>query len=391
MKLIIKKNKGWWSAFIVFLIIIQPDIFTQFRITALLFAVFDLLIFAIYFISLNKRKIPKSLFWWFVIRGYLLLIMVISGNVKDFDQWGRLTILVADVILIFEKYCYQNKSNDLISAISSVGALYLLINTITICIFPKGVFSSLFGEFYFLGTRVAFLKFVFPFVAIAYLQYIYYGSWRKFIIIVALSLYNILKFDVSTAIACMIVIVILLTFRKRLSKFVTLKFAIIVTGLLNIAFVFLNASNWFSWIIVNLLKRSVSLTNRTMIWGLALENIFDTKAGFIFGHGIVNNGSFISMYGVDWPPHNQLLGWLFEVGVIGTIALLVFLSSLDKKLDCTKDVYFIRTICFSILVSCISSSQLNSAGVYLCFIVLAYIKKMREEALSRSFNICRKD
>ena len=133
MVLKLRKSKiVWLQLFIAFILTIEPKLFTQYTITVLIYAVGNLAIFAAYFYKVCKDgKISKYLFAWICLRLYFLLIMIINGNLSDIDQWGYLTLMVCNYILIIE-WCVQNNYlKEMLTALSAVCLIFIFINAVS--------------------------------------------------------------------------------------------------------------------------------------------------------------------------------------------------------------------------------------------------------------------
>ena len=131
-----KSNVVWLQLFVSFIITIQPKLFTQYTGTVLLYAMGNIAIFAYYFLKMCRDgKMSKFLFAWISLRLYYLFVMVINGNVSDIDQWGYLTLMVCNYILITEWCIRNNYIKEMLTAISLVCFIFLVINAISLLVF----------------------------------------------------------------------------------------------------------------------------------------------------------------------------------------------------------------------------------------------------------------
>ena len=353
--------------FLLYFVILEPELFTQQKLLSLLFAGFQLLIFICFVFKINKLKIDHKYFFWIIICLYLLFIMLVNGNYKDIDKWARIMIIYADSMMVADYYISRGKCKNLIETVSNLGIVYFGINFILFSILPNGLNINGYN-YYFLGIRTDFLRYFFVFLIFSCLNFLYLKNKVQLILLLVLSVITFLKFSIATAITSILLLFLFYIFRNTLTKFLSLKWIVISTSVLSIAFIGFNASNFFSWFIVNILNKDVSLTNRMFIWVEAIRCIFDSRLGFIFGHGIVNSGSFVH-YGYYWPAHNQLLQWLFEYGVIGTVLIFVYFLYLDKMNQISSVNYVYYSILFVLLISGISSSPFSNP-IGLCTLTL---------------------
>lgn len=378
-------KKRLWSKIrisILFVFIIMPEILTQIRLVAYVFAGVQLLIFGYFGLRvIKKHKGTKEYLYWSGIAFYLLIVMLLNGNYGDIDKWGRLLILVLDTMMVLDYYVEKRQIRDALDALTFLGILYFAINSIMIIQTPQGFLISNGLPYFFLGLRTDFLKFFFPFVLIGGLNYIYFKRLWPIVVLSIFSIYNFLELDVSTSIISVIVLGLMLVFRKQFIRFLDVKRAIIVATALNIGFLFLNAASQFGWLIVDVLKKDFTLTNRMYIWNIAIQKILESRTGLIFGHGIVNGGAFVrfGLYGsgIYWPAHNQLLQWIFEYGLIGTCAIFAFLISLDRTHDKKPDSYYCHAVFLAMMITGISSDPFGNHIGYVCVCFLPLIDKIR--------------
>lgn len=357
-------------------ILIQPDFTTQFKPLFAVYALADILIFLYLFIPLTRKaKLSRTTMTWIFIRLYLLILMIVNSNLSDVDKWGRLTIIVLDYMLIFQREDYRGTIDRLIKCLSNLGVIYLLINVITVILFPTGIVSNYGGHWYFLGTRNSMVSYFFPFLAASGLVFFKTGKRKNLLFTAILVLGLTLYFKISTSIVILGLFIIIYVFRLPLKKYLKLLITIPASMVASIGFVLFNASNMFTFILVNILGKDSGLNSRSDIWAVAINKIVETPIGMIFGHGIVNSGDFIKLYGLNWPAHNQLVQWLFEIGIIGTLMTVLFLLSFDDSSATTKEHYFIRSMITAIAIGCISSNFFDISCIYILFLMLLYLGK----------------
>lgn len=374
----ISKEKA--KIFALFFVVLMPEICTQIKPLFYFFSLCAIWIFVKYlYFFVRNNTLPSHILLWLLSCSYLLIIMILNGNISDIDQWGKMTIYVSDLMLLLDYYCKKGKTKDLLSAVTMLGVIMLSINVVSFIIFPSGLIHTVGGDYYFLGTRNHLLKYSLAFLSASGLQYIYYKKKEGLTLIVLLSISQFIYFQISTAITCAVLLLGLFLLKNILKDKLNMKMVLIITTILSIAFVFFNAANFFSWFIINFLHKDVGLNSRSLIWAEAIRIIFSDKAKLFLGNGIYNNGNFISLYGLDWPAHNQLLEWLFEYGIVGTGLLYLFYSNLDKKIKWGNDYLLIIAICFTIFVASISSGPLSGAPGYMALCLLPHLNSFRKD------------
>lgn len=365
----------------LFFVVFMPELCTQIKPLFYLISLCAIWIFVNYFYYyVRNNSFPLHILLWLLVCSYLLIIMILNGNISDIDQWGKLTIFVSDLILLLDYYCKKGKTKDLLSAVTTLGIIMLSINVASMIVFPNGIIHTVGGNYYFLGTRNHLLKYFFAFISACGLQYIYYKKKTGLILTVVLSISQFIYFQISTAITCSVLLFGLFVIKNVLKEKLNMKSVLIISTILSVAFVFFNAANFFSWFIINFLHKDVGLNSRNLIWTEAIKIIFSNKVKLIFGNGIYNNGNFISLYGLYWPAHNQLLEWLFEYGILGTGLLYIFYLKLDKRIKWGNDYLLIIVVCFTIFVASISSGPLSGAPGYMALCLLPNLNSFRKDS-----------
>lgn len=104
-----------------------------------------------------------------------------------------------------------------------------------------------------------------------------------------------------------------------------------------ISVVVIRIQNIFSFFIVDILHKSLSLSGRTYIWDIALPSIFKNP---ILGHGtfvesnyfhvnfVMSNGNIMDAY---WSAHNTFIQIAFEFGIIPIIIMIIVIYFVGKK------------------------------------------------------------
>lgn len=361
-------------------VVFMPEIGTQLNPVLYAFALAEILLFGCLLGNSYKNKYDFRIEVLYTLSCvYLLCVMLLNGNftVGDITRWAKLYIIVMDFILLTKFVIKNGLQIEYLDAFTSLGVIYELINIICILMFPNGMLTRTNGDYFFLGTRVMFIRYFFLFIIPAGLNRIYYKKSKGFWFILLASIFSILKFNVSTAIVCMMILLFCYIFRHNLRYFMNIKIILPITTLLSIAFVSFNAANWFSYLIFTVLKKDLTLTYRTQIWEKALKMITETTNSLIFGHGIVNKGDFVLNLEKYWPAHNQLLQWLFEYGILGTLLVFVFLLYVGNTKDKKMDTYFVCSIALALFIGCITSAYFTNYIGYVCISFLYFIKYFR--------------
>lgn len=375
---------------IIFLILIEPKIFTQYKITAYLYALLNVVLFIFYLINIKRGKVsmPKPLIFWIIFRIYILLIMILNNTLGDIDQWGYLSLMVTNSFFTIDYAIKKQEFKLMVRGATITCILLLFLNMLSMFFFPNGIIPSLNiydngdGDFHFLGIKVSITTYVYPAMALGILNRVM-GEKKKFILILTLSIFNILYSNVSTGIVALIIIAISFLLFRFMKKNIKIIHSLIISLIANIFVVFLGAQRYFSNFIVNVLHKSVSLTGRVDIWNVAVEIIKNQNfLRLIFGNGIFNNGAFVYIGHTYWAAHNLWLQYLYQFGIVGMIIFIVFIISFGKNKSSNNTVFsvsncLISCICFAILVTTMTTTNLEYAHVYIPFILLYFCRTGR--------------
>ena len=377
--------------FIIIFPVFEPNICTQYTLTTYLYSGLNIVLFfalIFYTVVKNRLQISKIFFFWAVYRLYLLFIMICCNNMGDILQWGYQTVMVLNIILIFEVGRIHNCFDELLFAMAILGAFLLIANFITLLVFPRGIIRSTDkwdnpdNDFYILGIKTMTTTMIFPSFASAYIYNYRKKSVISFLlltVVIIASILNIIYKEISGAIIVMVILTGLLIARRIFNNInIKFKYFLLLAIIVTILVTFFNAQTIFSDLFINVFGKDASMSSRTEIWEgakeiLASENI----ERFLFGNGFTR--SFIYYNGKLWPPHNQLLSLLYTSGIFGTIYVYFFLVYLSKGKDHTSFIYkFLVCMCFSECVLLITQVYLEVAVTFIPFIMFYYLPENRK-------------
>lgn len=380
-----KINKNYMLYFIQVMFIIEPKIFTQYTIPTLIYSLANIIIFVVLLLKTNRYNgnVPKVFIFWIMLRVYLLMLMIINSNVNSLLQWGYLSLVVSNIILLINFATLKKEIKELLSAFTNVSIIYLIINLLSLLMFDNGIIPSnnIYdngdNDIYFLGIKVQYTFYIISTLATAGLEYILYNKKKKFIFAILLSIVLVLYANISTGIICFLFGVILTFVQKKFKLKFSMKKVILFGLFINIAVIFFDIQNLFSYFIVNILHKNVSLTNRTYIWDKAIEiiknqNILKT----LFGNGLINRGAFVPLGTDYWPAHNQLLQLIYDFGIFGTCAFYSWLVSMDLRKKMTKEKNFLLIICATTMLGTVTNTFFNNTPIYVPFIFLYFIERI---------------
>ena len=251
-------------------------------------------------------------------------------------------IRVVAICLMFE--VYNDKINLLIRAYSNFFFSAIFFNFITIVLtYPSGLFTRIGGSGeYFLGYRNAFVLFFIPALFFSLLDYYKRKKMNRILSIYGICLASFLIEKSSTGLVVLITFIFVFFVINSNFKIKNSNYTLKKNGInwifgayigMNIALLLSNAifnSKIFSYIVENVLGKTLTLTGRTNIWKVALLMISSNP---IRGYGIGNN---VNVSGTIWYGHNQIIELLLEGGMVALILFGVMIIYLIKKTKQTK-------------------------------------------------------
>lgn len=387
---------------IIFLLIpiFQPKLFTQISSLALLYSIFNIIVFAYlgYKVIGRGSKLPLPIIFWGIYRLYLLLVGIMNSNISGIMQWGYLTLMVANLMLIFEVYGMSNCEN-IIKYIAIITVVLIVINYLTLLIYPRGIIRSTFydveaGDYYLLGIKTQFTTMMFPALAASGLYALMMPAKGRNLLVVSVisCLATILNRSISTAIVGMLIFLIFIMLYKflniRYNEWICLSSCISV----QILIVFYRIQNLLEGFIVNVLHKDATMSSRVNIWDNAIKLLNrQSVVKTLFGNGMFKNEEFVP-YGIGfWQPHNQMLALLYPSGIIGTAIFMMLLYLLIKVSINTKEVQLLLMICMCVLILSVTEVYFDVATSYVPFVLTYYYQRFDPKGRkNRNYNIIRK-
>jgi len=380
-----KASKDKWIFIFLFLFNLQLTLLMFYQITRLLYVLAGLLTLVILLKPYISRTFgfPKIILFWVAVQGWSLLAMIFNGhvNVSDVTSWGGLLLSVLNFILLVHTAICRQKQEALLFAGGVVLLLYLTVNLLTLFIFPQGIMNLGFGNIWLLGIRTSFTTYAVAAIALGGLNFYFYKRKALFLALILVSLLNIFWVFIATAIMMLLIFIGLLFLRKFLLHKMSLKWIILIFVVLNIAIIFFDAQMLFSGFLESVLDRNVTLTGRTLIWEIVIEAMRNSSpVNLLLGFGNYGGQVWVSVWNVYMHPHNFLLFSVTRVGILGTIALMLFFASFDKgKKVRSKEAYFLLCLLASVFVGAVISTYLAEEYIFIPFVLLYYMEALRPQ------------
>lgn len=283
---------------------------------------------------LKSRKFSKLTIFWIFFGIWLLMTTAINGS--DVTDLLENLIGLIGMAVLFDTY--REDKLFLERTIYYFLSVLIVVNFATIVVFPAGLYATgLIGETkenWFLGFKNTQIIYLLPFLALAE---IHLRNKKNRIFTYAMYIISVLTILlIGSATSTIGVITFWMLCRiissNRHSIIFTNKNYFILAILLFILIPVMRLQETFSYIIIQLLHKSVDFTGRTFIWDRTIQYI---KAHPIVGWGYQSPEIRKIMYGANSivNAHNQMLEYLFEGGIVLLILYLCILYAIAHHID----------------------------------------------------------
>lgn len=325
-----------------------------------------------------------------ILYGILLLSTIINNqntlNALQLAIYGIWPFIVMSMVDNSDE-----KNQAFLEGIVIAFSVLTVINMVMILAYPEGIYttysSGTVTKYYLFGAKnqmVAPLMTAFVF----FLEY----SYRKYqrmtmrtIFLCGLCIIEIIIGGSGTGIL-MVASLIAMAFyhnRKRKGLNSTVTLAIVLT--ITVGFVVLRLQNLFDFIIVSLLHKSLTLSNRVFIWDTAIEIIKEHPyigtgvSGSLAGNVLLN----LSYLSRNTFSHNMYLDYLVMGGIGALVGFFMNLYVAKKQYDSLYTVsrYGKTYVWEGIIVYLIASIVEIYTGNYCLFMMMSYIASLQKHKL----------
>ncbi|MDO4282315.1 MAG: O-antigen ligase family protein [Clostridia bacterium] len=347
------------------------------EITNVILAIECLMLFFINICSKNKSKFFIMMilfsFWNYIISPLL------GGHTSESIYYLLESLGMISFIDIALKVNYKKS----ISGISSIFTFMVILNFLTLVLFPNGLIPmSKNGNVYLFGLRTGFSLVIIPSFLFNFIDDNINNNDKfslKTVICLILGLYSLISEWVVTGIIevfITLILYILFVLRKdkKLNKYIRIIFISIM--IINFSMTLIGDSFSIVSFIANLLNKDITLSGRTYIWECAVNKLNQNP---LLGYGLE---STVNIYGILKPAHNHWLHIGLMSGYIGMIILIIsfYFSCLKlKSQSMSKNNNLICVFIISILIGCITEIQLYFPFIYMIF-ELPYLLEYIDES-----------
>lgn len=331
-----------------------------------------------------------KLHYTYFLFGSFFLLIGISTYINGLELLPAVYYAAKNIcmIVLIDYYSKKQKLSEIISIIKKIMGVVILIN-LYFQIFDQDIFGYTISHNYanFLASDNFLGYYYISFILVVYLDS-YNSSKRKFrgevLFWSAICLISLLR---AWAATCLVVFVlfdaaILFDVKHIFSKIGPFK-SFLINMFISAMVIFFHIQNLFKWLIVDVLHKSMTLSNRVYVWEAALANIAKKP---IFGHGTAKGGrlsiNYVYLLNRTYFSHNVFLEVLIQGGVIALISLAVIYFAAGKEMKkCTDQQmkFIINLSVFSILLMQFSELSIYIPFANLPLILCFFCKQLQNE------------
>lgn len=324
----------------------KPDIIVSYPALNFLFTIWQLVSFAyIFTIYFQKPKISKLIVIFIIYYGILLLsTLKNNGNIL---KWITNFTLNLGIIMIIEKYININKKK-IFGILTIIFYVLTIGNTISFIVFPQGLAKTeyLNTAIYMLGidNRFAF-TYIPGLCIIGIYDLLKNGKITKITIIYFIITFGtLLYFWSAGALFAESLFIIYYIFIYKLNIKIKPKIYFYIAVISFVLLVFFRIQNVFAFLIVDILHKDLTLSDRTVIWDNAIEIIQQNK---LLGIGIRESNDMTNKISA-YHSHCDFLNILLQSGIIGLGVYWFLLYNSFARLNRFKNNKITQLISFSI-------------------------------------------
>lgn len=326
----------------------------------------------------------------------LVLLFYVVLFISTVVNHGAVYDCIKDILSFFSLYLsmkigLERNPKKYIKFMNAFLLVFTLINTLTTIIYyPNAMFLDNRNPIFFLGGDNTAVRLYIASVLFYVLNNYIKKQKLKLPII---PLINLLSFsfirDLGGGKACFLILLfstIYLVYGVKIPKKI-IKLTIIFNVILFLLLIVINKIDIFSYLIVNILNRNLTLTDRTIIWEITIDMI---KARPIFGYGMIDGMAFQALlpYILGVNAHNTYLMILFNGGIILFVIFILLFVMSSKKFDRVRHKRWMYIIPFALLTLMIRAQIEGWDVIWIILFLLMsyYYEKIENIIISPSKN-----
>lgn len=377
--------------FILTLPIFRPMSMNFFPVTTNIYFILSIITFAYVLLEIIKFKKKLSVVTDFIIIIEGIVFVSTIVNHGSLNNAFTSVISLIYIALLINWSVEKKQSESMIHSMMIHLELCTYINFATLILKPDGFFSrTILGygrtKEWFLGSDHYFVVWAIPAFLIAWIFKEYTGKkTRSYLLIIITAITQFISGSSTgiVGIAIFFIWMLLPLIRKLMTPFR----CVVVAAILFFSIVYLQSSDFLEPIIVGMLGKDMTFTNRLEIWDNAIKSII---ASPLMGHGMLYNEQVVDLLGMlrngfRWEGathcHCQFLQVGFKSGITGLalyVASIVFSFAKCKKSE-NRNLAQVATVCMFIFCIISITEVYEYAQMYMLFILPYYISEISEQ------------
>lgn len=323
-----------------------------------------------------KRGKTSYLFISFTM---LWLYFFLNNTVKNGFSMGEIIRILSYIIVaMLVEYYVDKQARMLICSLVFLYEFLVIVNFITILIFPEGMYETKFQwQNYFLGFRNSFILYFIPCMTFEIIWAKYTGQWWRATIMFIVCFVSAAFSGSATCLLITITYIVLFMagiYCYKIFNILVVTFSYIAVFLAVVIF----RLQTLLEPLFNALGRNITMTGRTIIWDYTIQKIIQNPlTGYGKQSAEYRMAQIPNVYGASHA-HNFFLEHLYCGGFIQLILLIVWLGLLYKNLwktRCLKYTHIVMIAVVTFLFILLVEPGWDS-GVYGFFMLAAYLKQI---------------
>ena len=321
--------------------------------------IFDLLILGfLTYVKFHRgeRFVVDRIFSLTLLYSFIVTIVTVVNGGSFFHS----IVYCAGLLLVyFWIFLFVRKITNL-SGVIVLFSSVMIIDILTKVTYPQGLFTSYTSEGVWMANENWFLGYknnYFPIIGFAFIVFQHENTAKKNKKISAFAFYTLCFLEIfyvsksATSLVAAMMIIIYLIF-KDMKIFQSNKIIIayfIINAVVLLAFVVFSGNNKLFLAIGSIFGKDYSVSARFILWRKAIEAF--TKSP-LFGMGL--SAGNVNHPLANWNSHNRYLWSLATVGIVGSLVLLLLVTTLARKIYRNygkKYNQFLGWILFTIMIT----------------------------------------
>ena len=344
----------------------------------------------IIFLVIIKKKIKKNFF--VIVLYFIVLLISTSINNGDMNNAISTAIQVLTFILVVD-YGLKYDTKIFLNAVDLLLYMLVIYNLYTIFMYPNGMYidSSGYLDNWFLGFKNVHILVILPAITFDFINSYYkYGKlkwWNYFFLII--SWISVIIVNSSTSIIGLTAVSAFIIFNKLFNKtrILNIKNYTVAYIISFFGIIILRVQNLISFIVVDILKKDLTFTNRVYIWDGVMRLISDKP---LLGYGVETSATRMTRIPeqLSLHAHNQILEIIYKSGFIGFTIFVYIVYLAYKELMKYKETIiskFLSIVMFAWMIMMLTEAYAYEYFMYffvICFNIGNLVKTRKDENIN---------